>query len=77
MAAVMVDTDAGLVHTRHKSGTSSRADRRGHKRVGVEGPFTRQLVEVGGLDERVAITGQVRRRVFGDQPKNVRALGGG
>jgi hypothetical protein len=74
---VIVRPDGGLEHPGRKRGTARRAHRRRGERLFEQCAFLRHLVHVRCLDERFAVTAELRTHVFTEHPDNIRLLWGG
>ena len=71
LAAVIVRVNAGLVPARDDGRPARGTHRAGDKRIGKERPLRRQLVDIRGLHNRRAITGEIGIQVFAVDPEDV------
>ena len=71
LAAVVVAAEGRLIHARHHGGTGRRTHGARNKGVLKADAFHGQLVDVGGLDGRFAVTSEVGRRILGYDPEDV------
>ncbi|MFO7907516.1 MAG: hypothetical protein R6U98_33015 [Pirellulaceae bacterium] len=77
LRAVVVRPERGLVHAGDHGGAAGGADRIGDDSVGQADALLGQPINMRRLDGRLAVTPDVGRSVFDDDPRHVWPSGGG
>ena len=67
----MVGADAGLIHPGDQGRAAGRADRRGDEGMGEKRAFPGETIDVGCLDDRFPVAGEIRRHIVNDKPEDV------
>ena len=71
--AMVLATDAGLIHSGDQRRSGDAADRPRHESAGEPQPRACEFIDVGGADGVLAVAGKMSRHIFDDDPDDVRS----